>query len=181
MRESQIWDSLFYDVIQSCYIRRPPIYKGTNTLVYIMPYKDDEIEHVPDILLFSKDSTKYEYYEYALSRGFKYIPKIYDMGYDAMKKIYYIRRSSCNPIFDPKKLKRIEKIKFNLSNPSMMKMGIDPVCDELLEYYEICKQHKKTIFNKLPEFDFSQDWIMQTDYGKLVVCDAFWHGAKKNV
>ena len=134
---------------------------GTNSVVYITKRFGNNKRYA---VIFTDKADKYFYYDYALFYKFKYIPKIYALQKDAINNIYYICRDVAYPVIDKKKLKRIEKIKFNLANPSMRKFGIDPICDELLKFHQCYSEY---------EFDFSTDWIMQDKRGKLVICDPF--------
>ena len=129
--------------------------KGSNTTIYI----DWEIAK-SSLYLLSKDPSKYEYYKFALENKFKYIPKIHSLLKDEINEVYLIHRECCNPIVKSSKLARVEKIRFEAKHSE----AEDPVAKELLEFFYMGYDY---------QFDFGSHWLMQTDYGKIVVCDAF--------
>ena len=131
--------------------------RGTNTIVYS---KWDGA--IPSLFLFSKDPSKFYYYRYAVRNKFKHIPKIYALLYDELNGIYLVHRECCNPIVTDKKISKMNSIRWQIQHSE----PIDDVAIEAIDFFMHDEDYEF-------QFDFGNHWLMQTDRGKLVVCDAF--------
>jgi len=131
--------------------------RGTNTIVYS---KWDGA--IPSLFLFSKDPSKFYYYRYALRNKFKYIPKIYALLFDPINNVYLIHRECCNPIVTDKKINRMNAIRYQIQHSE----PTDPVACDVVDFFAHDDDYEF-------QFDFGTHWLMQTDRGKLVICDPF--------
>lgn len=111
--------------------------------------------------ILTKEKAKYEYYRFALTKKYKYIPKIMDLIEDHRNGIFVIKREKLFPIIDTDKLARLQIVQECLKSQTLIN---DNLLREALHFY---------INHHGAKFDFGPHCFMQTKNKKIVVSDLF--------
>ena len=124
--------------------------RGSNSIVYLFDKQ---------VIVFTKDKAKFDFFLQEKLLKNKYIPKILGMYADYMNGIYRIDREVLYPITTREKSLKIRQIE------EMIKINESG-------YHSISDCIIKFLYNNHDvKYDLSHDWLMQTKNGKIVMAD----------